>query len=318
MSPEDSETSKKQEDGTQDRILECPECGSTRIRETREADLICQDCGAVLDEQRVRESAGPRAFTSEERERKERTGAPISYAQPQRGLRTEIGRGSGNMSEVSPSKRGQYHRMRKWHRRLDESRDRRMKFALGEMERMVGVLGLPDSVTEEAARLYEKALEKGVVKGRKIEAIVSSLVYLVARNQGVPRTMSEIADEADLSERDLGKTYRYVARELDLRIVPVNPEDFIPRFASQLGISGETQALARRLIADSREKDLLAGRSPDSIVAAALYLASLLQEEDISQKKIADTVGVTEVTIRKGYRNLVEGLGLEKEVENSK
>lgn len=302
----------------EDRVLHCPECGSTRIRETQEAELLCQECGTVLDEERIQESAGPRAFTAEERERKERTGAPVTYTEPSRGIRTEIGRGYGNMSEVSPSKRSQYYRMRKWHRRLDESRDRRMKFALSEIESVADVLGLPESVKEESARLYEKALEKDVVKGRKIEAIVASLVYLVARNQGVPRTMSEIAEETDLSERELGKTYRYAARELDLRIVPVNPDDFIPRFASQLGIRGKTQGKARELVEKSREKDLLAGRSPDSIVASALYLASILEGEDISQKKIADTVGVTEVTIRKGYQNLIEGLDLEAEVEEAK
>ncbi len=312
------ENDENQEDRSQeDHVLQCPECGSTRIRETREAELICQECGTVLDDERVQESAGPRAFTAEERERKERTGAPITYTEPSRGVRTEIGRGYGNMSQVSPSKRSQYYRMRKWHRRLDESRDRRMKFALEEMESIVDVLGLPESVTEEAARLYEKALEGDVVKGRKIEAIVASLVYLVARNHGVPRTMSEIADEADLSERELGKTYRYVARELDLRIVPVNPEDFIPRFSSRLGMSGESQGRARDIVSSSREQDLLAGRSPDSIVASALYLASILEGEDISQKKIADTVGVTEVTIRKGYQNLIDGLGLEEEVEDA-
>lgn len=299
---------------TEDKILKCPSCGSTRLREQK-GDLICQECGLVVDEDRVKEDAGPRAFTAEERQKKERTGSPVTFTEASRGLRTKIGRGSGGMSQVNPKKRGQYYRMRKWNQRLDESKDRRMKFALGELDKLVGVLGLPDSVTEEAARLYEKALEQEVVKGRKIEAIVAALIYIVSRNQRVPRTMAEIAEEADVSERDLGKTYRYVARELDLRIVPVNPEDFIPRYSSKLGISGETQARARKLIRESREEDLLAGRSPDSIAASVIYLASILEGEDLSQKEVAEEVGVTEVTIRKGYSNLVEGLGLEEELE---
>ncbi|MFB6147518.1 MAG: transcription initiation factor IIB family protein, partial [Candidatus Nanohaloarchaea archaeon] len=227
----ESKASKKMED--EDQILSCPECGSTRLRE-KLGDLYCQECGMVIDEDRVKEDAGPRAFTAEEKQKKERTGSPVTYTEASRGLRTKIGSGSGGMNQVSPEKRGQYYRMRKWNQRLDESKDRRMKFALGELESLVDVLGLPDSVTEEAARLYEKALEQEVVKGRKIEAIVSALVYIVSRNQRVPRTMAEIAEESDISERDLGKTYRYVARELDLRIVPVNPQDFIPRYSSKL------------------------------------------------------------------------------------
>lgn len=307
----DQERSEEQED----RILTCTECGSTRIRETPEAELVCQECGTVLEEERVEQSAGRRAFTSEEREKVERTGSPITYTQPSKGLRTKIGNGS--MSQVSPDKRGQYYRMKKWHDRIDESRDRRMKFALGELERLSAVLNLPGSVREEASRLYEKSLEEGIVKGRNIENIVASLVYITARNQGVPRTLSEIADEAGITERDLGKTYRYVARELDLGIVPVDPEDFIPRFAEEIGLTGETQARARQLIEDSRSEDLISGRSPDSVVASALYLASILEGEELTQKEVAETVDVTEVTVRKGYRNMVDGLGLEEQVENS-
>lgn len=313
--PENSETG---EEDQQDQILECPDCGSARIRETPEGELVCQSCGAVLEEERVQEDASPRAFTAEERERKERTGKPVTYTEPSRGIRTEIGRGKGSMSQVSPQKRGQYHRMRKWQRRLDESRERRMKFALSEMSRLADVLGLPESVLEESSRLYEKALDQEIVKGRRIESIAAALVYIVARNQGIPRTMSEIADESGITERELGKNYRYVARELDLRIVPVNPEDFISRFAEQLDLPGDVQAEARQIIRDAADENLLAGRSPDSIVAAALYLAARLAEEEVSQKDVANTVGVTEVTIRKGYHNLAEGLGLEEELEEKK
>lgn len=297
----------------QDEILRCPSCGSARIRETPEAELVCQECGTVLEEERVSESASRRAFTQEERERKERTGSPISYAKPGRGMKTRIG--NGGMGEVSPEKRGQYYRMRKWQQRLDESKDRRMKTALSEIERLTDVLGLPDSVVEESSRLYEKALEQDVVKGRRIEAIAASLVYIVARNQGIPRTMNEISEETGVSERKLGKTYRYVARELDLRIVPVDPVDFIPRFGQQLDINGRVQARARKIIQDASEANLLAGRSPDSIVASALYLAVRLEGHEVPQRKIAETVGVTEVTIRKGYQDLLEGLGLEEELE---
>ncbi len=300
--------------GNEDEILTCPGCESTRIRETREAELVCQECGLVLEEDRVKESASRRAFTAEERQKKERTGSPITYTDPSRGMKTRIG-SSQELRQVSPGKRGQYYRLKKWNRRLDESRQRRMKHALQELGKLVNTLNLPGSVLEESSRLYEKALEKDVVQGRNIENIVAALVYIVARNHGVPRTMSEISDEADISERELGKNYRYVARELDLRIVPVNPEDFVSRYAEELGLSGEIQGNARELISEAREKEIVAGKSPDSIVAAALYVAAKLDGRDITQKEVADSVDVTEVTVRKGYQDIVEGLDLHEELE---
>lgn len=309
---------KEKEKGKENKILDCPVCGSEDIREdTETAELICQDCGTVIDEDRVEESAEPRAFTSEEREKRKRTGSPLTYTKHDRGISTQIGRG-GSLSEVSPEKRGQYFRIRQWDRRIAESRSRNLRFALSELQKLVDELNLPESVHEEAARLYDKAIETETVKGRKIERIVAALMLLVARSQRVPRTLDEVAEAADIDRRELGKNYRYVARQLDLRIIPARPEDFIPRFSSRLDLSGYTQAHARRIIEEAREKDLISGRSPEGVVASAIYMASLLEDEKRSQKRISDTIGVTEVTIRKGYQDFVEGLGLGEEMEDAR
>lgn len=307
-----------QEEEQEEDQLKCPVCGSEDIREdTEKAELVCRSCGTILEEEMVEESAEPRAFTAEEREKKKRTGSPLTYTKHHRGISTQIGRG-GSLSEVSPEKRGQYHRIRRWDRRIAESKSRNLRFALSELKTLVDDLNLPESVHEEAARLYEKAVDQETVKGRKIEEIVASLVLLVARNQGVARTLREVADAAGIEKRELGKNYRYVARELDMRIMPARPEYFISRFGSELNFSGRTRARARKIIREAREKGLVSGRSPEGVVAAALYIASLLEGEKRSQKEIADTIGVTEVTIRKGYQDFVEGLGLEDEVEEAR
>jgi transcription initiation factor TFIIB len=300
----------KSEEEAED-VLKCPECGSTRLRQ-QEGDLVCQKCSTVVEEEVTDLSATERAFTAEEKEQKKRTGRPITYSKPGKGLRTEI----GPLSKVSPEKRRQYYRLKKWDRRLDESKERRLKYALGEIERLASVLNLPDSVVEESSRLYEKALDGGVVKGRRIEHIVAALVYTTARNQGVPRTMKEISEKSGVSKVELGKTYRHVARQLDLRIVSISPQDLIPRYAKELDVSGEIQAEARRILSEAEEKAVSAGRSADGLAAVALYIAAKLKEEDLSQKEVADVTDVTTTTIRKGYQNLVKGLGLEGDLEN--
>lgn len=310
---EREETKFELENGSEDPDeFNCPNCGSTQfIENSAKAELICRECGTVVDENRVKESASPRAFSAEEKEKKARTGSPITYTKAGKGIRTSIGKG-GEMRGVSPGKRGQYYRMQKWQNRIGESKDKKMQTALREIGRVVDVLNLPGTVKEEASRLYEKALEEGLIKGRRIERVSAALVYIVARNQRIPRTMKEVADEAGVDKRKLGQTYRYIAKELDLGIKPVKPEDFLPRFSEELGISGETQAQARKYILDARQDNLLAGRSPGSIVAAAIYLAAEQGDEKITQTSIADTIGVTEVTVRKGYRDLMEGLDIKE------
>jgi len=208
--------------------------------------------------------------------------------------------------------------MKKWDRRLSGSKPRNMRLALSEMQRLIDDLRLPNKVHEESARLYEKAWEKEVVKGRRVENIVAATVFLVCRMQNIPRTLDEISDAAELERTEVGRNYRYLARELDKRVIPARPEDFIPRFASNLELPGRARQRAHHIIEKIREEGLMAGRSPEGVVASALYISSVLEGEKRSQKEIAETVGVTEVTIRKGYREFAEELGLLEELERKR
>lgn len=296
--------------------ITCPTCDSQSFRE-KGGEIYCRNCGTVIDENRIDTSKEWRAFNEEEREEKARVGSPLTYTKADKGMGTKIGH-SAEMNKVSGRKRTQYYRMRKWDKRLGNSKSRGLQRALSELKRISADLNLPESVYEESARLTEKAQEKGIIQGRGIDATVGALVYLVARKQEVPRTLEEVAEEVPIKKRKLGKAYRHTARELDMKIKPGRPEDFIPRYASDLDLSGEIQARARRIIENARETDALAGRSPTGIVAASLYIATRLEGEKLTQREIAEKVGVTSVTVRKNYKDLVEALGIEEEMENAK
>nr|EGQ39770.1 MAG: transcription initiation factor IIB, TFIIB [Candidatus Nanosalinarum sp. J07AB56] len=299
-----------------DMVLTCPECESQRFEEdSAQGELVCVECGTIIDEDRIDDSAEYRAFNEAEREKKARAGQPLTYTKHDMGVSTEIGKGSGELYKVSGEKRAQYYRLRKWHKRLTKSKDRNLGFALSELNSMISNLNLPESVHEEVARLYEKAVDQGLVRGRSMESIISALLYIVARKQGTPRTLDEISDASGIEKREIGRAYRYVARELGLRILPAKPQDYVPRFAGKLQLSGEVQARARNILEEAREKDLLSGKGPTGLAAAALYIAAVLEGEKRTQREVADVVGVTEVTIRNRYKELAEKLGLEEELE---
>ena len=46
-----------------------------------------------------------------------------------------------------------------------------------------------------------------------------------------------------------------------------------------------------------------------------MYIASVLLGQKRTQREIADAIGVTEVTIRNRFKELVEKLGIEAEIE---
>ena len=297
-------------------IQRCPECGSTNlIEDPNRGEIICKDCGLVLKEEIIDTGQEWRAFDSEQMSRRARGGAPLTFTKHDKGMTTEIGKGVGELYKVPAKKRAQYYRLTKWHKRLIKSKDRNLSFALSELQRIVSFLNLSKSIHERIARYYEEAVNKGLVRGRSIESVIAALAYAVSREFGSPRTLDEISEASGVEKREIGRTYRYIARELDLRILPADPITFVPRFCSMLGLSDRVQAKSIEILKNAKKSEVISGKGPTGVAAAAIYIASVLVGEKRTQREVADIVGVTEVTIRNRQKELVEKLGIEEEVE---
>ncbi|MGC9200766.1 MAG: transcription initiation factor IIB [Candidatus Aenigmatarchaeota archaeon] len=296
--------------------LVCPECGSTNIiQDPVRGELICQDCGAVISEESIDTTQDWRAFDSEQMSRRARGGAPLTFSKHDMGLTTEIGKGVLELYKVTPSKRAQYYRMTKWQKRLIRSKDRNLSYALSELQRVVSFLGLSRAIHEKIAKYYNEAVNRNLIRGRSIEAVIAALTYAVTREMGSPRTLEEILQVCNVDKREVGRAYRFLARELKIRILPADPASFIPRFCSMLGLSDKVQAKALEIIKKVKKIGLSSGKGPTGIAAAAIYIASVLVGERRSQREIADILGITEVTIRNRFKEIVTKLGIEKEIE---
>ncbi|MEM2936163.1 MAG: transcription initiation factor IIB, partial [Candidatus Bathyarchaeia archaeon] len=80
--------------------------------------------------------------------------------------------------------------------------------------------------------------------------------------------------------------------------------------AEKAGVSGEVQGLAIKILREAKVNRAVAGKDTTGLAAAAVYLASELKKEKITQKKIAEAAEVTEVTIRKRKGELVKKVNL--------
>lgn len=297
-------------------IQKCPDCGSTEISEdATRGELVCAKCGLVLKEEMIDTGQEWRAFDTEQMSKRARGGAPLTFTKHDKGLTTEIGKGLGELYKVPAKKRAQYYRLTKWHKRLIKSKDRNLSFALSELQRIVSFLNLPRPIHERIARYYEEAVNKGLVRGRSIESVIAALTYAVSREFDSPRTLDEISEASGVEKREIGRTYRYIARELSIRILPADPTTFVPRFTSMLGLSDRVQAKALEILKKANKHDITSGKGPTGVAAAAIYVATVLIGEKRTQREVADIVGVTEVTIRNRYKELIEKLGIEEEVE---
>lgn len=301
----------------QEKEKKCPECGSRDIvSDTIKGEIVCKRCGAVIEEDIIDTGQEWRAFDDTQTSRRVRAGAPLSITKHDQGLTTEIGKGKGELFKVSAKKRAQYYRISKWHKRLIKSRDRNLSFAFSELQRLISYLGLSQSIHKSAAKLYEKAVDMGLVKGRSTESIISAILYIVCREEGVPRTLEEISDASGVNKREIGKTYRYIARKLDFRILPAKPQNYIPRFASLLKLDEKVQVRAKKLLDDaSKKKEGISGKGPIGVAAAAIYLAALIEGKKKTQREVAEVLGVTEVTIRNRYKEIADSLGITEMIE---
>ncbi len=299
-------------------IKKCPECGGINLFWNKEkGEVICKDCGLVIEDRMVDFGQEWREIDAESADKRRRTGAPMTYTQFDQGLGTEVGQ-KGDLFKLKSKDRDKFFRLRKWQYRISTAIERNLKLALAELKRVSSFLKLPKNVEEEAARIYTLAVQRGLVRGRSMESVVAGALYAACRRHDVPRTLDELSEASGIEKKEIGRTYRFVTRELGITILPSNPADYIARFASALKLNPGTQSKSIEILEKAQKAELTSGRGPTGIAAAALYVAALMNGEKRTQREVADVAGVTEVTIRNRYKELLDKLKLGKEVKKTK
>src|SRR3989338_2929356 len=160
-----------------DMVKKCPECGSINMFWNKEkGEIVCRDCGLVIEDKMVDFTQEWREFDSSESESRRRTGAPMTFTQYDQGLGTEVGQKS-DLFKLDGGDRNKFFRLRKWQYRISTAIERNLKLALAELKRVSSFLKLPKSVEEEAARIYTLAVQRGLVRGRSMESVVAGALY---------------------------------------------------------------------------------------------------------------------------------------------
>jgi transcription initiation factor TFIIB len=297
-------------------VDKCPECTSKNlVHDYDSGETICGDCGLVLYEQMMDKGPEWRAFTQEEKASRSRVGMPTSYSIHDKGLSTAISQVDRDAfgRKLPQSTRLQMWRLRKWQirSRVHSSVDRNLAQAMAELERLSSKVFISAPIREKAAVAYRKALDKGLVRGRSINAIAAAALYAACRKSGSPRSLREIAEASLVDKKDVARCYRLLLQELDFHMPISDPMTYVSKIAEKTGISGKTQGVAIAILRMARQKRISAGKDPMGLAAAALYIACLKNTEKETQKDISEAAGVTEVTVRNRYKDLMKKLHLE-------
>ena len=296
----------------------CSRCGKkSLLTDQVTGEQFCSKCGYVASEKL--QASGPewRSFQKDGGSDPARTGAPSSLTIHDMGLSTVINPQNRDATgkPLTASMKSTITRLRTWDSRsqVHESVDRNLRQALNELYRLKDKLAISSSVLEKAAYLYRKALEKKLVRGRSISALIAASLYAACRDTETPRTLKDIAEAANVKRKDISRCYRLLYNELDLKMPVVDPIQCIARISSKLKVTEKIKRYAAKILKETQKRQESSGKDPMGLAAAALYFSCAINGVSITQRDLAEAAGVTEVTIRNRYKGLKEAKILESD-----
>ncbi|MDP6235489.1 MAG: TFIIB-type zinc ribbon-containing protein [Candidatus Poseidoniaceae archaeon] len=288
----------------------CEDCGAIdwQLDDSR-GEITCNSCGLVVEENVIDPGA---EWTNRDRSQdRSRVGQPLTYTLADKGLNTtidvrDLNTGSAGRHGISSQSR------REWRRRrvIDErskTRKSRERNLVRANQFIRDFSGLPKPLQEESARLYRKLSSEGFVTGRSIAGVTAACSYLVARQENLPRQISEISEAFDVKEKELSRLIRQVSRRLNLHKIS-SPDQYFDKFISDLQLPPGIHTQLDHLWNVIKPHDeLWQGKKPMGVAAALLYKVANESSSPRTQSEVCQVANVSEVTLR-GLLRLIEGL----------
>lgn len=267
------------------------------VEDYRAGDMVCSACGLVVGDRVVDVGSEWRTFSNEKSNTDpSRVGGSENPLLNGTDLTTVIGRATGDAA-FDESGNAKYH-----NRRNMSSSDRALVTAFREISNMADRINLTKTITDRANLLFKQVHDGKTLKGRSNDAIASACLYIACRQEGVPRTFKEICAISKVSKKEIGRCFKLILKALETSVDLITTGDFMSRFCSNLGLPPVVQRAATHIARKAVELDIVPGRSPISVAAAAIYMASQASVEKKNQKEIGDIAGVADVTIRQSYK----------------
>jgi len=107
--------------------------------------------------------------------------------------------------------------------------------------------------------------------------------------------------------------YNTLNQKLDIPIPPADPRSYLNQFISDIELDNPKRKRAATVLEAVAEEGICQGRNPRGVAAGAIYLACMESDRNAycpgtTQADIADTAGVSTVTLRNARNAIVDGL----------
>lgn len=265
-------------------------------------ESVCSQCGTVASDRRM--------TIEKELKTKERSGMPFSLVYPDKGLSTVITYSNTDAygTSLNQDQLSSINKLR-YYDRLSDSKNnaRNLKNAFSVMAALKDKLNLTDPIIERSAYYYRKTLSRGLIKGRSIKEMVVASVYAACKEMEIPRRLEDISEAADADKIFAGRCFRIMSRELSFNASNVDANRFLSKVAENAGVSQKVYRTALDMLDKVKKDPISYGKDPKALAAAALYAACLIEDkENTSQAKLAQAGGISVVTLRKRFLDIIQ------------
>ena len=273
------------------RNIKCDICGSSNLIKFLNGQIVCADCGFVITQAKSVFNNG-----SNKGKRGSRQHKPLSTRKENKTLLKTPFLDIAGVEELFKELQ------------VSDSTERNIVLTLYNITRIVFALSLSEKVLLEATHIYRELAKKCSFKGKPIRALSSAIVYIASKKAGQPCGLREIAHAVNVPSKKVFKCCKFVLSHFNETASAVNIEAYVHRICMLLGLKNQTMEIVDKIMKKVCPSGYKNGKSLASLVSAAIYVASKLMEDSVTQREIAEKTRVTEATIRARYKEIVKKL----------
>ncbi|CAG8661905.1 8403_t:CDS:2, partial [Acaulospora morrowiae] len=187
---------------------------------------------------------------------------------------------------------------------------------------------IPQHIWEETLRVFEIVKHSKEMKNRqphrKRNHILASILFILCRQNGLPRTFVEICNAASIRKQEIGSYYRLMLKVFESNGLgggsngTVDSAEYLKRWCQNLKLPSHILDAAIHVYKQASELNITTGKCPVSVGAASIWLSisswneirsSWNSNDDHEQikcehKDVAQAAGVVNATLVGCFKNL--------------
>lgn len=282
-----------------DDICERCKAKNSLVEDPRNGELVCKNCGIVVEERIIDETYEKRNFGAEN---------------------------GGNKSESrigGPMKAGEANNLGSTLVRIDKDGNARKAKSGGggfgqsslernfqEITRILKNKDITDSIVEETKKIYGEVIKELKMKGRNFNEMIYAMYFIASRRLNVSKSFKEIASMFNTKESKIRKAFNHikkvVSNALTLEQQNCILESYIRDFCESNKERYEYRSLAIKIAKKINESGILEGRNTKTIVGLSLVIAMKLEKPSFVTKNDICTAFITANTIDSSYNQLAD------------